>query len=100
MYIRCNSLYRYHVYDMYLIINYYVRVYSRSFAKSANVGRRAAFRFCVVAVERRFRFVAVASSHPAKAQVTLASVGARTSKEPPTGNHSSSKLQPIVYNIL
>jgi len=46
-----------------------------------------------VAIKRRFRFVAVAPSHPAKAQVTLASIRARTSEESPTGNHSSGKKQ-------
>lgn len=73
---------------------------SRTFAKSANVGRSAAIRFGVVAVERHFRFVAVAPSNSAKAQITLASVGARTSKEPPTGNHSSGKQQLYSLNNI
>jgi len=86
---------------LWTFIYYYVRIYSRSFAKSANVGRRAAFRFCVVAVERRF--VAVAPSHPAKAKVTLAWIRARTSKEAPTGNSSGKEqllgILMIINNI-
>lgn len=57
-------------YEMYVYHNIaicFLCVSSRSFAKGTYVGCCAPLRIGVVAVERRFRSIAVAPSHPAKA---------------------------------